>query len=258
VNAPVTATSGRSATGGIAGAGGTFSAVANGLVHVQSPIVVSSDSTHGDPTLPAAALDRKSASGGIIRLTSLKTTGTGVELTNTSQLVAVLNSAAAGPGGKIEIASAGADINVAGKLRADGGSIDIRNNGAGGNIAFNQADLSANVIKAGTVGGNGTITIGGTSTFSASSLLYLYAPGSNGHIHFTDNTTINGTGLKFIAANQVTVDNSKVVTVSGPPAGVFTNVPNYSATNGGNGTTTGRFQGTGAVTLPFALRPPGF
>lgn len=258
VKVPITATSGRPAGSGTVGAGGTFSAVANGLVHVESSIVVSSDSSHPDATLPTAALDRKSASGGIIRLTSLKTTGLGVELTNTSQLVAVLNSSVPGAGGKIEIASAGAAINVAGKLRADGGSIDIRNNGAGGTIAFNQADLSANVIKAGTVGGNGTITIGGASTFSASSLLYLYAPGSNGHIHFTDNTSISGSAFKYIAANQVTVDNGKAVTVGGPPAGVFTNVPNYSVLNGGNGTTTGSFQGTGAVTLPFALRPPGF
>ena len=258
VDAPITATSGRPAGSGTVGAGGTFSAVANGLVQVKNSIVVSSDSSHPDTALPAAALDRKSASGGIIRLTSLKTSGVGVELTNTSQLVAVLNSSAPGAGGKIQIASAGAAINVAGKLRADRGSIDIRNNGAGGNIAFNQADLSASVIKAGTIGGNGTITIGGNSTFSASSLLYLYAPGSNGHIHFSDNTTINGTGLKYIAANQVTVDNNKIVTVSGPPAGVFTNVPNYSPINGGNGTTTGRFQGTGAVTLPYALRPAGF
>ena len=261
VKVPITATSGRSATGGIAGAGGTFSAVANGLVHVESSIVVSSDSAHPDTALPAAARDRQSATGGIIRLTSLKTAGLGVELTNTSQLVAVLNNAATGPGGKIEIASAGAAINVAGKLRADGGTIDIRNNGASGIIDFNQADLSASVIKAGTVGGDGTINISGTSTLSASNLLYLYAPGANGKIHFQANTFLNGTGTKSIAANQVTVDNGKIVTVSGPVATVYTNVPNYSIFNGGNGTTNGRFQNAvlplvpGATTLPFALRP---
>ncbi len=261
VKVPIVATSGRSATGSIAGAGGTFSALANGLIHVESSIVVSSDSAHPDTALPAAARDRKSATGGIIRLTSLKTSGLGVELTNTSQLVAVLNNAATGTGGKIEIASAGAAINIAGKLRADGGTIDIRNYGAGGTIDFNQADLSASVIKAGTVGGDGTINITGTSALSASNLLYLYAPGANGKIHFQDNTTLNGTGMKYIAANQVTVDSGKIVTVSGPAAGVYTNVPNYSIFNGGNGTTTGRFQNAvlpfipGAVTLPFALRP---
>ena len=103
VQVPITATSGRSATSGIEGAGGTFSAIANGLISVNSSIIVSSDSAHPDTTLPAAARDRRSASGGVIRLASLNTSGNGIEITNTSQLVAVLNNAAPGTGTAFEI-----------------------------------------------------------------------------------------------------------------------------------------------------------
>ena len=68
--------------------------------------------------------------------------------------------------------------------------------------------------------------------------------GSNGMIDFVANTTLNSSGTAaVIAANTVTIENGVVVTIGGStPANVFANVPNYSARDGGNNSTTGTFR----------------
>jgi hypothetical protein len=105
-------------------------------------------------------------------------------------------------------------------------------------------------------GSNGTLRIGGGS-FSANTLLHLYAPGSNGTIDFISNVKLNiSSAAAVIAANTVTIENGVVVTVNGGiPANVFANVPNYTG-SGGNGSTRGIFGGAGATTQPLSQAPP--
>ena len=245
VAAPISATTGAngaaSATGGL---GGSVNIVANGTIGVGSSVKVS-DSTPG----------RASSQGGSIRLASRKTTGTAIAINNSGQLLALLSSAAPGPGGTIQFTSAGGDIRVnGGKIQADRGSVDIRNNGPAGLIQFTNATLSGDVVKVGALGANGQLIIGG-GTLSADTSLKLYGGSSNGQVHFTDNVTLGGNGAKHIAGKTVTIDNGKTVTVGGgSAANVYTANPNYTG-SGGNGSTSGAFGGKGATTQGFASRP---
>ena len=67
--------------------------------------------------------------------------------------------------------------------------------------------------------------------------------------------TLSGNSAKTIAANTVTINNGKIVTILGlAPANVFTNNPNYTGF-GGNASTTGTFAGQGANTHPFSGAP---
>ena len=206
-----------------------------------------------DITVSGDIGNKKSRSGGNILLESRKTTGTAIEITNTAQLNSLLAMSVPGESGKIEIKSAGGLILAnGGKINASRGTVDIQNTGPG-NITLNNADISANVIKAQTHGADGTLTIGG-GKLNANTLLSLYASGSNGKIKFTENTALNGSGFKSIAANAVTIADGRKVNVGGSdPARVFTNNPNFTG-SGGNGSTTGAFIGNGAVVRPFGER----
>jgi mannose-6-phosphate isomerase-like protein (cupin superfamily) len=125
-----------------------------------------------------------------------------------------------------------------------------------GTVTFNNATIAADTIKVGVFGSNGTLRIGG-GTLSANTLLHIYAPGSNGIVDFISNVTLNSTGsVPVIAANTVIIENGVVVTIGGSsPANVFTNVPDYSARNGGNNGTTGTFAKAGATTQPLGGQP---
>jgi fibronectin-binding autotransporter adhesin len=131
-----------------------------------------------------------------------------------------------------------------------------------GTITFANSYVHADVLKVGVFGTDGTLIVGG-STLSGDSELKLYAPGSNGFIHFVSNVTLNGSSTAaIIAANTVTIDNRVTVTIGGPAALVYANVPNYAVLDangnpeGGNGSTSGRFGGAGASTSPLANAPP--
>jgi hypothetical protein len=222
------------------GGSGTIDIESNDSVTVNSMLKVS-----------GANINKKK---GQITINSRKTHGPAISITSSGQLLALL-AATNGGGGKITLASSGGDINVnGGTIQADRGTIDIRNNGDGGSVALTNATLSASTIKVGALGNNGTLTIGG-GTMSADNMIKLYAGGSNGMIVFTDDVTLNGNSVKTIAADTVTINNTKVVTIHGPaPANVFTNHPNYTGF-GGNGSTTGTFAGQGATTQPLNSAP---
>ena len=224
------------------GNGGNVQVTATGKITLNKEIIVSKNSDN-----------QRSRSGGNILLESRKTSGTAIELTSSAQLNSLLSMLAPGENGKIELKSAGGLILAnGGKINAGRGTVDIQNTGAG-NITLNNSDISAGVIKAQTHGPDGTLTIGG-GIIKANTLLSLYASGANGHIKFTENTKLDGYGLKFIAANKVTIANDKKVTIGGLlPAGVYTNNPNFTG-NGGNGSTTGIFDGRGAYVRPYAER----
>jgi len=106
-------------------------------------------------------------------------------------------------------------------------------------------NVRGDVVKIGAFGGNGQLRIGG-GIIDASNTIKLYAPGSDGEIRFTNDVTLSGSSLKTIAANTVTIDSGKLVTINGGRAAqVFTRNANYSGF-GGNGSTTGTFGGDGA------------
>jgi hypothetical protein len=275
VNAPIQATTGlNSANVAFGGTGGTVSLTSTaGAVNVNSSVQVSSADA------AAGTARRRSASGGNINLQSGAATGVAINVTDTAQLLSLLDAAAPGPGGKITILATGANssINVTGanvpgapppdSIRADRGSIDIRHTGAGGQITLTNSNIRADIVKVGALGNNGVLTIGG-GTISADTTLKLYAAGSNGSVNFISNVTLSGNSVKTIAGNSVTVFNNVIVTIGGgKPADVYVldrTKANYSGFNGGNGSTNGMFllsgsnsPTSGAVTH-LGVAPPDF
>jgi hypothetical protein len=246
LDAPISATTGQNSLNGVNGGnGGIVNLTANDTITLNNKIEVSSNSGR-----------RRSNNSGNINVTSNKATGTAIAVNSSAQLLALLN-ATAGGGGSIKFVSAGGNVNVNNAtMQADHGSIELRNNGTSGVVTLSNATLNASTVKAGALGNNGTLNIGG-GTISADTLIRLYAGGSNGTVNFTNNVTLNGNSVKQIAGDTVTIFNGKVVTIGGPsPANVYANHPNYTGF-GGNGSTTGTFAGQGAITSPLG-NAPGF
>ena len=249
------------ANGQIEADGGTINLTAGGEITATSTIRTSSNNSKAPPP-------RGSASGGQINLTSSKATGVAINVTNTGQLLALLDAASTGPGGKITILATGASsqANLKGSIQADRGTIDVRHTGNGGEIylggSTDSLNAHADVLKVGALGAHGTLTIG-QGILSADDTLKLYATGSNGRINFIDNVTIGGANFTIIAGNTVTISNGKIVKVNGARADVYTGfgpkgIPNANYTGfGGNGSTTGTFGGAGANSpQPIANAPP--
>ncbi len=237
-----------------------------GTVTVDNRILVSSNDPAAAPTASPPPR-RRSARGGNITLKSGKSgdaqnRAVAINVTSSAQLLSLLAAAPTPrPGGKVTILATGAnsDVNISGaKIQADGGTIDIRHNGDGGNVNIaGTATLSADVIKAGAFGANGSLTIG-NSTLNADTLIRLYAPSSNGQLIFVANTTLSGGSRIDLAANTITINPQVVVTISGNAgaANVYTNNPNYSGF-GGNNPNNGTFSGNGAHNpQPLSNAPP--
>jgi FecR protein len=293
VGSPIQATTGlQQDASEQSGAGGTVNLNSTGgAISVNSPITVSS----ADATTAPPSPRRKSRSGGNINLKSDAPTGVAINVSNTGQLLSLLDVAAPGPGGKITILATGAssriqitgDPGVPGKpppdtIRADqaGGYVDIRHTGPAGTITMTNAQISADVVKVGALGANGSLTIGG-GRIDANTVLKLYASGANGSVIFVSDVVLNLNSTNavdriIIAGNSVTVNNNVTVSIGSPGGASRTAdiyVPNlaaanYSNFNGGNNTTNGRFiiDGTagspvsGAITnfgAPPAFGPPG-
>ncbi len=252
-DAGITADSGANPTGTPHGNGGTVNITSGGTVNVNSVIQTSGNGSGSSNSLK----------GGNINLTSNKATGVAINVANTGQLLALLDAAAPGPGGKITILATGAisTVDAKGTITADRGTIDIRHTGANGEIyTGGTADFlnaHADVLKVGALGSNGVLTIGNGS-LTADSVLKLYAPGSNGTLNFVANVTISSGTDAILAANTVTIQPTVVVNVqgNGGPAQVFTTNPNYSGF-GGTNDTNGTFSGNGANNpLPLNQAPP--
>ena len=259
VNAPIEATSGYvQSPFSPHGNGGTVNLTStNDSVAVSSRIEVSS----ADPA--SAKSRRRSARGGNIALKSAKPSGVAINLSNTSELLALLDAAAPGPGGKVTILATGASsvANINGKIAADRGTIDIRHTGDSGQIVLggpgegDRIDAHADVIKVAALGNNGVLTVG-NGLLSADTTLKLYSPGSNGTVNFVADITLGGASTKIIAGHTVNIFNDVLVTIRGShSANVFTDNANYTGF-GGNGSRTGTFGGAGANNpLPLNQAP---
>jgi mannose-6-phosphate isomerase-like protein (cupin superfamily) len=258
IDAPIEATTGYVQSPNPHGSGGTVNLTStNNSVAVNSRIEVSSADQ------PSVKSPRRSAVGGNIGLKSGKPSGVAINLSNTSELLSLLDAAAPGPGGKVTILATGANssANINGKIAVDRGTIDIRHTGEtgqiflGGPAGSDQLDAHADVIKVAALGNNGVLTVG-NGLLSADTTLKLYSPGSNGTVNFVADVTLSGASTKIIAGNTVNIFNGVVVTVGGrTPASVFTNNANYTGF-GGNGSRTGTFSGAGAKNpLPLSQAP---
>jgi len=306
IQGPVTFNGGASTTAAAAAGGGIFTVNTTGALTVNSPIeattglqpsdnlprgsggTVNLNSSGGTVTIgsrvqvssadaPAGgAPRRRSATGGNINLKSGAVGGqatpvVAINITNTGQLLSLLEAAPPAPGGKITILATGADSNInvtgggaADTIRADRGTADIRHTGDRGRINLNGANIRADVVKVGALGNGGILSIGG-GTITADTILRLYAHGSNGQINFIANVMLDGNSVKTIAANSVTVFQNVVVTIGGTTrAEIYTNTANYSTINGGNGSTNGIFVFSGGgspvsgANTNLGVTPPDF
>jgi len=251
LNAPLNASTGANGPGTtLGGKGGTVSfRSTSGEIAINSTLQVSESAT---------ATGKASKVGGSIALHSEKTTGVAISVSNTGELLALVNAGAAlTAGGQISLNSKGGAIRINGKLNASShGTITVENQGPAGLVELTAAQIAASVVKIRALGDNGVLRIGGGS-ISADTMLKLYAGGSNGTVDFVDNVSLSGASTKTIAGQTVNISDGKVVTVNGGAATVFSNNANYTG-SGGNGSKTGTFGGNGATTLPFnhASKPP--
>ena len=233
------------------GTGGTVNLTANsGQITVNNRIQVSHD-----------AGSRKSAAGGNINITSGKTSGVAIDLASGAQLLALLDAAAPGPGGKIAIMATSptnntSSVNIDGTVQADRGTVDIEHAGDNGQVNLSSADVRADIVKIGAFGTNGQLIIGG-GAISADSLLKLYAPSSNGTLDFVANVTLSSGTEMDLAANTITINSGVTVTIAGAggAANIYTNSANYSGFGGSN-PSNGTFAGNGAKNpQPLASAP---
>ncbi len=105
------------------------------------------------------------------------------------------------------------------------------------------------MVKVGSLGANGTLTIGNNTRINGDTAIQLYAAGSNGSVDFTGNTYLTGASIKSIAGNTVTINHGATVNVTGGAATVYTNVANYSNAGGTGNPVTGHSPAT-------PIRPP--
>ncbi len=259
---PISADTGKNSKAGMTGGnGGTVDVTTTGAITVNSKVKVSSTETSSNQADNTAG--RASRNGGNIKLTSKKTNGVAIAINNSGELLSLLNAAGPGSGGKITFTSSGGAINVnGGRIQADKGTVDIRNNGAAGAVTLTNANIRGDVVKVGALGANGQLLIGG-GTINADTMLKLYGgSGTSGLVRFTDNVNLGGNSTKIIAGKTVTIDNTKTVTIGGSRAAqVYADTANFTG-SGGNGKTTGKFGGAGAstqkLTGPLGSNAPGF
>lgn len=91
LGAPISAATGRNSNAAaFGGNGGTVNAVANGTITASSNITVSGNTQR-----------RESRRGGNVRLTSRRTSGTAIRVTNTAQIASLLAAGAPGPGARL-------------------------------------------------------------------------------------------------------------------------------------------------------------
>ncbi|MDQ6907605.1 MAG: hypothetical protein M3176_12320, partial [Chloroflexota bacterium] len=160
VNSDIEATSGLiDDSSGPRGNGGSVTLNStSGPISVNSRIQVSSNDPSTGQTPPPPR--RRSQQGGNITLRSNLTTGPGITLSQTGQLLSLLDGSAPGPAGAITLSTMGADIVVNGTIRADFGTITIDQNdpaGAPPTITLDGATIQGATFN---INGSGDLAIG--------------------------------------------------------------------------------------------------
>jgi hypothetical protein len=262
----------------VGGNGGTFNANVDGDITVLSPISATTGANslalpyggqggtvnlssatgsvvvNGSIDVSSAQTGRRSVSGGSVKLQSGKVAGVAIAVGNSGSLRALLDASAPGPGGKVELVSAGGEINVGGLIQADRGLVDIRNNGVAGVINLQDGhSLRADVVKVGALGNNGVLNVG-AGNITADTQLKLYAGGTNGTVNFVNNANLSGAGAKVIAGKTINVQLGKTVTISGGAAVFHTDNPHYTGAGVTGLTSFGSVSGP-ATTQSHASRP---
>lgn len=203
---------------------------------------------------------------------------TGISISGQGQVLALLQTSQAdntlnavwmtSPGSNIEIDGLGYGFNVV----ADKGTIHIENTGAIGAVnVLSNAALSADIVKAGAVGSQGTLVIHAGSNLDANALIKLFGGAmSGGTIIFRgagDIILTSGDGANpiLISADTVEVETgTRLVTRSwvmtgstwnrvDAPANVYCNQCNWSAASGGD--PAPGYSGTW-TTVPNRAGPP--
>ena len=126
------------------------------IVIDSSKVIASQEQVTGTPGYSARV-------GGTINVTSKRTGGIGINVQNSSQLLALVDSASTAAGGHVNLTTSGGDVNVTGStVRASGSNsgVTINTGTAAGTISVTNSTVN-------TADYNGTLTAGGTVTLTA-------------------------------------------------------------------------------------------
>jgi hypothetical protein len=157
--------------------------------------------------------------------------GIAIQVSSSAQILALAQNSS------ILLDALAGDVEVAGVLHAD--NIEIVAHGDNARVMLlPEANISAEVFKAGAFGNNGVLRIGGSEsmTLSAYQQLYLYANATNGTVRFVGDTTLLSNDV-VIAAHRVEVDNGVSVqlpTMTESKAAIYANEHLYNSTGYGS------------------------
>ena len=257
----ISATTGGNSMTTFGGTGGTINLTASGVpaaspggtpsgqyqIALDNTAVVASD----DNTVTANTSNSHSQVGGTINVTSASTTGLGILIQDNSNLVALVNSASTGTGGKINLLSSGGEIDVYGSsLTASGseGKVVLQtlfptSDGSVTSINLAEATVSSDFIAILTAGQNDQVNITSGSTLTAGSSLEITSP----------NITVSGNGTSQITTLKTTDGDLTLQTSDSsetpPTAGGITINPDSSLQEGGANLTLLATGTNGVITL---------
>lgn len=159
---------------------------------------------------------------------------------------------------------ASSQINISGptaaptpSIAADRGTVAVRNTGTNGQITLNEVSMSADVLKIGALGSDGTLTLNGGSRLSGDSQVLLYGGSSNGSIVVLGMVQVTSFST-VLRATTITINSVGALNINSGAGGtldIFANQRNWGSGgfgpirfNGQNvGTATGVDPISGAV-----------
>ncbi len=169
-----------------------------------------------------------------VRAAAPATNGIAIQVSSSAQILALAQNSS------ILLEALAGDVQVAGTLHAD--NIEIVTQGDHAKIMLlPEANIVAEIFKAGAFGSNGELRIGGSEMMmlQAQQQLYLYANATNGTVRFVGDTSLVSNDL-VMAAHRVQVDEGVSVSVESmnqTPARIYANehlynVNDYGSING--------------------------
>jgi hypothetical protein len=188
------------------------------------------DGTDPGTTLEAAGLTNPSKSGGLVSVLSQLTSGTGIQISDSSQILAI-TTVAATTGSRIELRTQGADVSVDGgvstvnltteQTTAKVNQVLIDTGGTTGSINLNQMSVITDLLK--IRGQNVTLD---NSVLTASTVK-IYTTGSLtfglGNALYADTIVLSSPSISVI--NPITISGSPTVNVY---SGSTLNVANFT------------------------------